>query len=149
MSASLDLGELLPHAGAMRLLHRVLEHVPGGAVCEARAADAGIFRDASGRLPSFVAIEWMAQCAGIYGAMEVLARGEKPGLGFLAGGRNLHLAVAFVPAEATLRVEARLAGHAAGLYSFQCRVESAADGLVAEGRLGIYVPQLATKPERS
>lgn len=149
MSAPLDLGALLPHAGAMRLLHRVLEHLPDGAACEARAADAGLFRDAEGRLPSFVAIEWMAQCAGIYGAMEVLARGQKPGLGFLTGGRSFCFVAPFVDPQATLRVEARLAGHAAGLYSFQCRVESAADGLLAEGRLGIYVPQLAPKTERS
>jgi predicted hotdog family 3-hydroxylacyl-ACP dehydratase len=131
----------------MRLLHRVLEHGPEGAACEARASDAAIFRDAAGRIPAWVAIEWMAQCAGIQGALLVLARGEKPGLGFLTGGRAVRLLVPFLPEDVSVRVEARPAGSAAGLHSFACRVVTEAGALLAEGRLGIFVPQLSTKRE--
>ena len=146
MSASPDIAALLPHAGPMRLLYRVLEQGSDGATCEARARDAVLFHDARGRLPAWVAIEWMAQCAGIYGAMQVLARGEKPGLGFLTGGRSMRFHAAFVPEDATVRVEARPLGSAAGLYSFACRATTDAGQLLAEGRLGIFVPPLAPKP---
>ena len=131
MSTIPSISELLPHAGPMRLLHRVLEHGPEGAACEARTEDAAIFRDASGRVPAWVAIEWMAQCSGIHGAALVIARGEKPGLGFLTGGRAIRLLVPYLPEAETLRVEARPAGQAAGLYSFACRTLTQAGELLA------------------
>jgi len=134
---------LLPHAGAMHLLDRVLEHGPGGTVCDAHALRAALFRGADERIPAWVAIEWMAQCAGAHGALELLARGERLGLGFLTGGRQIRLYAAHVADDALLVIQATPHGRSGGLHAFVCRVTLPGGTLLAEGRLGIFVPRPA------
>ena len=141
MSGAPSVAELLPHAGPMRLLHRVLEHGPEGAACEARAADAAIFRDAAGRIPAWVAIEWMAQCAGVHGALAILSPDAGPSVGYLASVQKLRFGTSSVPADALLRVEARREATSGGLHAFACRAETADGALVAEGRLAVFAPR--------
>jgi len=143
------LAELLPHAGPMRLLERVLAHAPDGTRCAVRTEDAPLFQDADGGVPAWLAIEWMAQCVAAHGGLLGRSRGEPPRVGFLVGARALELRVArFEPGDA-LVVEARPRRSTAGLFDFACRVERAADGAVlAEGRVQCFVQESAAALKR-
>lgn len=145
MSGFPAIGDLLPHAGGMRLLDRVLAHGPDGTACETEAARSQLFRRADGSVPAWVAIEWMAQCAGVHGALEARARGQRLEIGFLVGSRSSRFHVARLP-EGALVVRASLQRETGGLHAFACRVEAPDGALLAEARLGVFIPRDAVVP---
>ncbi len=132
------IAELLPQAGAMRLLERVLGHDDGGTRCGVNPSQSPLFRDASGRVPVWIALEYMAQCAAADGSLRRRARGEEQLPALLIGSRRVTFHCAgFDPAQ-RLEVTAR---HAAGrreLLAFDCAVFDAPGGeLLAEARLNV------------
>src|SRR5262249_52083040 len=122
------IAELLPHAGAMRLLDRVLEHGGEGTRCEVSATHGAPFRDARGAMPAWVALEFMAQCAAADGALRRRARGERLEPALLIGSRRVAFRCARFEPGQRLEVTAR---HAAGhrdLLAFDCAVLDARSG---------------------
>ena len=140
MSAVLlpDLAELLPQAGPMRLLARVLAHSPERTVCALDPASSELFRDAEGRVPGWVALEWMAQCIAAHGGLLARAAGRAPAPGMLVGARRVDLAVSDFALGEPLEVEARYAGSAGPLASFDCALRAGAE-VLATGALSVYV----------
>jgi predicted hotdog family 3-hydroxylacyl-ACP dehydratase len=132
------IAELLPQAGAMRLLECVLAHDSKQTRCEVLPSRSVLFRDAAGRVPAWVAIEYMAQCAAADGSLRVRARGEAPRPGLFIGSRRLVFRCAGFDASQRLEVTAR---HAAGrreLLAFDCAVIDPGSGApLAEGRLHV------------
>lgn len=131
---------LLPHAGPMRLLERVLSHDADGTRCAVAAQGGAPFCDASGRLPAWVAVEWMAQCAAVDGSLRGRARGEAPRPALFVGSRRISFAVEAFEPKARLEVTARHAAGrpGAGLLAFDCVVrEAGRDEALAEGRLNV------------
>ena len=140
MSALPPVSELLPHAGQMHLLERVEAHDVQGTVCRVLPANSTLFLDASGEVPSWVGIEYMAQCAAAHGGLLARALGEAPRPGLLVGSRRLVFRCrAFAP-DVPLRVSARLATGRGKTLAFDCAVEDPAGGppLVA-GRLNVLL----------
>jgi len=148
MSAFPAIAELLPHAGGMRLLERVLSHGEGGTACETQIDRSQLFRRPDGGVPAWVSLEWMAQCAGVHGALAARARGERLEIGFLVGSRSSRFLVARLP-EGPLRVHAALQRATGGLHAFACRVETPEGALVAEASLGVFIPRDAVVPASS
>lgn len=145
MSDFPSVAELLPHAGGMRLLERVVSHGAEGTACETHSARSQLFRRPDGTLPSWIAIEWMAQCAGVHGALAARALGKRIEIGFLVGSRSGRFAVAHLP-EGPLTVRAALQRETGGLHAFSCRVEAADGALLAEASLGVFIPRDAVVP---
>ncbi len=147
MSASAfpELGELVPHAGPMRLLARVLAHEPERTVCALDPAASDLFRAADGSVPAWLALEWMAQCAAAHGGLVARAEGRAPSPGMLVGAKRIAFERArFEPGE-SLQVEARFAGAAGGLAAFECALH--ADGeRVARGTLSVFVSDALAPP---
>lgn len=136
-----DLAELVPHAGPMRLVARVLAHAPSGTRCALDPAASELFRDADGRIPGWVALEWMAQCIAAHGGLVARAAGRPPSPGMLVGARRLELAQsAFTPGD-PLEVEARFAGAAGALASFECALRSGDGEVAATAILSVYVSE--------
>lgn len=132
------IAELLPQAGPMRWLERVLDHDLASTRCLVVADRGGPFRDAEGRIPSWMAIEWMAQCAAVDGGLRLRARGEAPRPGLFLGSR--HIAFHRDDIDPTRRwvATARHAAGRGGLLAFDCTVEAAEDrAVLAEGRLHV------------
>jgi acyl-coenzyme A synthetase/AMP-(fatty) acid ligase/predicted hotdog family 3-hydroxylacyl-ACP dehydratase len=132
------IAELLPHAGAMRLLESVLAHGADGTRCAVASAHGALFRDARGAVPAWVALEYMAQCAAVDGSLRGRAHGGTPEPALLVGSRRVAFGCAeFDPAQ-RLEVTAR---HAAGrreLLAFDCAVCDADSGEpLAEARLNV------------
>ncbi|HKA15519.1 MAG TPA: hypothetical protein VKH41_10920 [Myxococcota bacterium] len=132
------IAELLPQAGAMRLLERVLAHGDDGTRCGVNPSQSALFRDASGRVPAWVALEYMAQCAAADGGLRRRARGETPAPALLIGSRHIAFRCTGFDSRQRLEVTAR---HAAGrreLLAFDCAVFDARGGeALAEGRIHV------------
>lgn len=137
------LGALLPHAGPMLLLARVVAHTREETSCELDVSASALFADAQGEVPAWVALEWMAQCAAAHGGLAARALGAPPTQGMLVGARRLALARRSFAFGETLRVTARSAGVAGALVSFECEVRDAHD-VAASGSISVVVGSLST-----
>jgi predicted hotdog family 3-hydroxylacyl-ACP dehydratase len=130
----------MPHAGPMRLLERVEAHDGERTVCLALPATSTLFQEAGGEVPSWLGIEYMAQCAAAHGGLLARGRGEPPGAGLFVGSRRLVFRCrAFAP-DVPLRVSARLAAGRGHTLAFDCAVEDPAGGPpLVEGRLNVLL----------
>jgi predicted hotdog family 3-hydroxylacyl-ACP dehydratase len=124
----------------MRLLERVEAHDDECTRCVVLPAASALFQDADGRVPSWVAIEYMAQCAAAHGGLLACARGEAPRPGLFVGSRRLVFRCARFAADAELRVSARYAAGRGDTLAFDCAVEDPAGGPpLVEGRLNVLL----------
>jgi predicted hotdog family 3-hydroxylacyl-ACP dehydratase len=140
------IADLLPQAGPMRWLERVVEHDAASTRCLVVADRGSLFRDAAGRIPSWVTIEWMAQCAAVDGGLRLRAGGQAPRPGLFLGSRRITLHSDDLDPTRRWLATARHAAGRGGLLAFDCTVESAEDGVVvAEGRLHV-LPGAAPDP---
>ncbi len=140
MSASFPpLAELVPHAGPMRLLGRVLAHAPDETLCEVDPEGSVLFAGDDGRVPAWLALEYMAQCAAVHGGLAARAAGAAPAAGLLLGCRELRLHASTLDPRAGLRVWVRPGRSGrSGLRHFACALESEGAPL-AEGELRVLV----------
>jgi predicted hotdog family 3-hydroxylacyl-ACP dehydratase len=132
--------ELIPHSDAMLLLDRILEHEPEHTICGA-AADSNLhFIDSDGRVPCWVGLEYMAQCAAVHGSLAGRGRNQTPRPGLLLGTRRLQLHADTLPSGEELRITARHHRGESGLVAFDCSIHSAVSGeILAEGRVNLYI----------
>ena len=128
--------ELLPHAGAMRLLECVLAHDAEQTRCAVRPH--ALFRSARGAVPAWIALEYMAQCAAADGSLRRRASGLALEPALLVGSRRVAFRCTHFDAAQRLEVTAR---HAAGrreLLAFDCAVFDARGGEpLVEARLSV------------
>ena len=138
MSAWAPLAELLPHAGRMRLLDRVEEHDGEHTICRVLPSASTLFQDGDGRVPAWVGIEYMAQCAAAHGGLLARVHGARARPGLFVGSRRLVFRCDGFAPDVALRVRARhAAGHGRTL-AFDCAVEDPAGGPpLVEGRLNV------------
>jgi predicted hotdog family 3-hydroxylacyl-ACP dehydratase len=131
------IAELLPQAGAMRLLERVIAHDDERTRCEVLPSRSALFQQ-DGRIPAWVAIEYMAQCAAADGTLRLRARGEAPRPALFVGSRRIAFRCASFEPGQRLIVSARHVAGRRDLLAFECAVEDPAGGepLVA-GRLNV------------
>ncbi len=134
-----DVRELVPHSGSMLLIRRVLEHSEERTVCEIDPADSRLFFDAEGRVPAWVALEWMAQCAAARGGLYARASGEPPRAGMLLGTRRLELAVASFAAGDIVAVSVARVHAGAQMLSFAGEVRGAVGEVLAAARFNVYM----------
>ena len=134
------LAELLPHTGLMRLLERVEAHDGEETTCLALPSASTLFVDASGEVPSWVGVEYMAQCAAAHGGLLARAYREEPRLGLFVGSRRLVFRRRVFARDVPLRIRARLAAHRGDSFAFDCRIDDPAGGPpLVEGRLNVLL----------
>ncbi len=140
MTALPPLAELLPHAGPMRLLERVESHDGARTVCLALPAASTLFQEPGGEVPSWLGIEYMAQCAAAHGGLLARARGEGPIPGLFVGSRRLVFRCHTFAPGVPLRISARLAAGRGSTLAFDCAIENPAGGpALVEGRLNVLL----------
>lgn len=142
------LADVVPHAGGMRLLDRVVSHDADETVCLLDPDAQTLFRRDDGSLPAWAAVEYMAQCVAAHAGLSARAAGEPPpALGLFLGSRRVQLHADALPGGGPLRVRARRAGGSSeGLHAFDCALESPGTGrALVEARLSVFVPR---DPER-
>lgn len=136
---AVDLATLLPQTGDMRLLDALLLHEPERTVCGVDPLRSGLFDNGRGVLPAWLALEYMAQCAAVHGALALGGPdAAPPPNAMLLGARRLSLHVPHLELR-PLEVEASLRGASGGLVAFDCSLRDAERGtLLAAGRLNVY-----------
>jgi predicted hotdog family 3-hydroxylacyl-ACP dehydratase len=138
--AGVPIEEVVPHSGAMLLVGPVLDHRPEFTRCRVEVARSALFAGASGRVPAWVALEWMAQCVAAHGGLVGHALGLPIRPGLFLGTRGVRLHADDFAADDTLEVCARHLRGELGLVSFACRLERPGEPEpLAEGNLSVYV----------
>lgn len=134
------IADLIPHAGGMLLLDRVLSHQATHTVCATSADRSPLFANSDGSVPSWVGVEYMAQCAAVHGELANRSRGQEPRPGMLLGSRRIEIHADVFAAGDSLEVTARHHMGESGLVAFDCSIRSASSGeTLVEGRVNLYL----------
>lgn len=134
-----DIRSLLPHAGAMVLLDRVVSADAESLCAEVAIRSGGLFCTSEG-VGGWVGIEYMAQAIGAYAGYEAWVRGESVKIGFLLGARQYECRRPFFTPGSILKIHIRrlLVGDN-GLASFECRIDDGG-GEAATATLTVFQP---------
>jgi predicted hotdog family 3-hydroxylacyl-ACP dehydratase len=139
-SAFPPIAELVPQADGMLLLDRVIAHESTHTVCAASADRSPLFANRDGSVPSWVGIEYMAQCAAVHGELAQRSSGDAPRPGLLLGSRRLEIHRDAFAAGDSLEVTARHHMGESGLVAFDCSIRSVSSGeTLIEGRVNLYL----------
>lgn len=131
--------DVVPHAGAMRLIDELLHADAGQCVARTTVRATQLFVDDAG-MPGWVGIEYMAQTIAAWAGVQAWRAGGKPGLGFLLGSRRYACDVPVFPVGSVLTITARpeLIGDN-GLGMFCCTLSL--DGSeVARANVSVFQP---------
>jgi len=114
---------LLPHAGQMVLLDRVLA-VDEETLCAEVRLHAGSMLAGEGGVGAWVGIEYMAQAIAAHAGWLAQQRGEPVKVGVLLGARNYASSLGCFPRNGVLKVHVRrLLMADNGLGAFDCRID--------------------------
>src|SRR2546430_4782130 len=83
--------EVLPQAGRMVLLTRIVGHTEERTICAVEVSTTSPFYDGQGGVPAWVALEYMAQCVAAHGGPPAPAAGDPLTIGFLLRSRSIAL----------------------------------------------------------
>lgn len=134
-----DIRSLVPHAGPMVLLDRVISVDEESLCAEVRIQSGSLFCDADG-VGAWVGMEYMAQAIGAWAGYTAQLRGEPVKLGFLLGTRRYECTRPIFALGSVLRVHARrVFQDENGLGSFECCIESE-EGRVATATVTVFQP---------
>ena len=134
-----DVRLLVPHAGSMVLLDRVISADAENLCAEVHIRPDSLFCAAEG-VGAWIGIEYMAQAIGAYAGYTARLRGEPVKIGFLLGARRYECSRPIFPVGTVLRIHVRrVLQNENGLGSFECRIDNE-DGPLATANLTVYQP---------
>lgn len=124
-----EIRSLLPHAGPMVLLDRVVS-ADAQALCAevVISTDSLFYSEAEGGVGSWVGVEYMAQAIGAHAGLQAQLAGREIRIGFLLGARKYAARVDAFAAGSVLHVRAQhvLRGEN-GLSAFDCSIALAGE----------------------
>jgi len=127
----------LRHRESMLLLDRVLSVEPEFGACEWRISPSNRFMIEGLGVPSYVGIEYMAQCIAVHAGARARVKGDPPPLGFLLGTRQYEARLPYFVEGVTYQATCRqLIRSADGMGSFECRITQG-ERILAEARLAV------------
>ncbi len=133
----------LPHRSPMLLIDKAI-HVSLDEVRAQTDAQSPLikpFLDKQGLLPSWYALELMAQCVGIFaGYMREMRNLDPIKAGFIISCRRLKTAAPVFDKEGIILLQASLLMQSDGFASFDCKAVQN-DKVQASGRLSLYEPK--------
>ena len=133
------LAELLPHAGDMILLDRILSFDEEQIHTRLTVKPDGLFNLPDGSLPAWVGIELMAQSVAAFAGCHARLKGKPVELGFLLGTRKFECNVEAFPAGSELTIHGlRSLEDDNGMGVFECHIN--APGIEASARLNVFRP---------
>ena len=132
--------ELLPHAGSMMLLKRVIAFDENSMTTEVIVHNDALFGD-SNAVPAWLGIEYMAQTVAAHSGMMCRIAGKPLQPGLLLGTRRYYCNVGRFSAGAVLTVTVKRLIQDQGLGVFDCDIS--AEGISASAKLNVYQPDSA------
>ncbi|WP_434561052.1 hotdog family protein [Pseudomonas sp. R1-6] len=138
------LAELMPHAGDMILIDRVVSFDDEQIHALATVKPGGLFNREDGALPAWVGIELMAQSVAAFAGCHARQRGDAVELGFLLGTRKFECNVEHFPLDTELAIHGvRSLEDDNGMGVFECHIH--APGIHATARLNVFRPPHAAQ----
>lgn len=136
-----SLAETLPHGAGFTLLDTIVEYGEDYAVCSVRVKPTSLFFEAGRGVPSWVAIEYMAQTIAVYGGITRLQRGKPVQIALLLGTQTMECRSTYFRAgeELTIRIHS-LVLSATGVGVFRCELHDES-GLQAKADIKAYQPE--------
>ncbi|GAA0760434.1 3-hydroxylacyl-ACP dehydratase [Ideonella azotifigens] len=135
--------ELVPHAGRMCLLDRLVSVEGETLIAEVELREDHLFLDSLGPgtgVGAWVGIEYMAQAVAAWAGAQARAAGEAPKIGFLLGSRRYRCELPRFERGQVLQVVARREYQADnGLGQFACEIRLA-DRVVASAQVTVFGP---------
>ena len=139
-----DIEEVIKHRKPMRLVDELLSFDENSACVKVNISNASEFYQADKQgVPSYIGIEYMAQCiAAKAGANELLSGGALK-LGFLLGTRKYKSTVTYFNCGDTLEVKAtRVIEGVDGLSVFECTIKNNKEAnILAQAKINVYQPE--------
>jgi predicted hotdog family 3-hydroxylacyl-ACP dehydratase len=131
---------LLPHAGAMVLLDRVLA-ADAESLCAETVVRAGsLFNHDGAGVGAWVGIEYMAQAIAAHAGYLARQRGEAVRVGFLLGARRYEATLpAFITGSALRVFAVRALLGENGLGAYECRIEGGG-AVLATATVTVFQP---------
>lgn len=137
-SAYPPLREVLVQTGEMVLLDRIEHHSAGETVCIATPAISPWLLEPDGAAPTWLSVEYMAQCMAVHGNLESRRKNEQVQVGLLLGSRRLEFATAFLESHREHRISVRPL-RIGKLAVFDCDIRHEPHGdVLAYGRLNVF-----------
>jgi predicted hotdog family 3-hydroxylacyl-ACP dehydratase len=134
-----DIRSLVPHAGPMVLLDRVIAADEESLRAEVTIRADSLFCTAEG-VGAWVGLEYMAQAIGAYAGYMAHRRGEAVKIGFLLGTRCYECSRPFFTVGTRLQIYVkRIFQSDNGMGSFECCIDEGGDEL-ARVTLTVYQP---------
>jgi len=134
-----DIRSLVPHAGPMVLLDRVISADENSLLAEVRIRSDSLFCNTDG-VGAWVGIEYMAQAIGAWAGYTARLRGEPVKLGFVLGTRRYECSRPIFTLGSLLRVHIlRVFQDENGLCSFECSIDNE-EGRVATAIITVFQP---------
>ena len=134
-----DIRSLVPHAGPMLLLDRVVSADADNLLAEVRIRSDSLFCNADG-VGVWVGIEYMAQAIAAWAGYIARSRGEPVKLGFLLGTRRYECSRPIFVIGSLLQVHVRrVFQDESGLGSFECYIDDE-QGRVATATVTVFQP---------
>ena len=133
--------DVLPHRGPMVLLTAIGDHRPDRTICTVEIREYSPFREPGGLVPSWVGVEYMAQCIAAHRGLRARSNGEPIKVGFLIGAKCVDFHTpGFAPGQ-VLEVRARHLWGEREFAAFACSViDTTSAAVLAEGTLTVYLP---------
>lgn len=141
-----DVASLLPHNGKMVLLNKITAYDNQSLTAYAQVTTQQILVK-DGVLPSWAAMELMAQGVAAWAGVLAKDAGEEVRLGFLLGTRKLQLYFDDLPVPALLRIDIECSlqdSNGFGVFNSKlwlCGNETQQHQLLAEAALNVYSPK--------
>ena len=134
-----DIRSLVPHAGPMVLLDRVISVDEDSLLAEVRIRPDSLFCTTDG-VGAWVGIEYMAQAIGAWAGYTTQLRGEPVKLGFVLGTRRYDCSRPIFRLGSLLRVHVlRVFQDENGLGSFECSIDNEEER-VATATVTVFQP---------
>jgi predicted hotdog family 3-hydroxylacyl-ACP dehydratase len=135
-----DILSLVPHAGPMVLLDRVISVDHETLCAEVTIREDSLFAAKEG-VGGWVGIEYMAQAIAAHAGYAARQRGEPVKIGFLLGSRRYECHCPMFALKSVLRVHAhKVLQTDNGLASFDCRIENTERQLLATATITVFEP---------
>jgi len=140
-----NIEEVIKHRKPMRLVDELISFDENSACVLVKINEACEFYQAERQgVPSYIGIEYMAQCIAAKAGANELASGGDIKMGFLLGTRKYKPNVAFFTHGKTLKVSAtRLMEDAAGLSVFDCVIvaKDQEEVILAQAKINVFQPE--------
>jgi len=135
-----DVRLLVPHAGSMVLLDRVISADAENLCAEVHIRPDSLFCAAEG-VGAWIGIEYMAQAIAAHAGYAARLRGEPVKIGFLLGSRRYDCSLSTFALQSVLRIHVlRVLQAESGLASFECRIEDLEGQILATATITVFEP---------